>query len=87
MVCRTAGDADCLEIMRCRGQFDTNHYAFFKESKDEAKKLLKLAHRNLVDGWNNYEHPVNKGQPRNALTITHIDKEPVSKFFKGVNYP
>ena len=87
LVCRTAGDADCLEIMRCRGQFDTNHYAFFKENINQAKKLLKLAHHNLVYGWNNYEHPVNKGQPRNALTITHIDKEPVGRFLNDVNYP
>ena len=71
LVCRTVGDADTLEIMRCRANFNCKYYDFFREDEGKAKQLITTAAKHLKDGWPGYDTKPTK--KRNALTISTIN--------------
>lgn len=74
LVCRTVGDADTLEIMRCREDFNCEYYAFFNEDPDCAKELIVTAARNLRYGWEGYSD-AHSGKPRDQLTVIMINSK------------
>ena len=79
LVCRTAGDADGLEIMRVVSNFETRHFAFYQENQALAKQLIQLAHQNLSS--NRQDHSTS---PQSALKASTIDAQTLDTVLKGV---
>ena len=71
LVCRTVGDADTLEIMRCTSNFNCNYYSFFSENENKAKQLINIAAKHLKHGWPDYEKTF--GKKRNELSFMKIN--------------